>query len=158
MINEQNMTEQSWEKDSRVKCFDRSMNRRFTPSEAVDILVRKSKSIDKGTYHPINCRQNSAFLVDISKHKSWEDVKSDLNGAYDKNLRCYIWTIRTVCDENETYMKVEEERSVPVTESTRFHLVMNSRRNKSEPRLIRSLFLMKTKDGGILNDSIQCRR
>ena len=34
-----------------------------------------------------------AFLVDLSALNKWEDIKSDMNGAYPHKLRCATWTV-----------------------------------------------------------------
>ena len=54
--------------------------------EAVEILTGRMDN-KRCTKTPLKVRKNMTFLADVSSYKNWEDMKSDMNGAYPRVLR-----------------------------------------------------------------------
>ena len=89
-----------------------------------------------------------SFLVDISKNRRWEDIKSDMNGAYTHHLRTGIWTL-DVSDDME--VKILEKRKVALEVEGQFRIHINSKRNAFG--LSRSIFFLSNQDGDILHNT-----
>lgn len=62
--------------DKELPIFNTGKKARYTIPEAAEILLKNT------TKTPLRVRRNMSFLVDISKNRRWEDIKSDMNGAY----------------------------------------------------------------------------
>ena len=86
--------------------------------------------------------------MDVSKNQSWEDIKSDTNGAYIHHLRTAIWTL-DASDEME--IQILAKRKVELEMKGQFHMHINSKRNAFG--LSRSIFFLTNHDGDILHNT-----
>ena len=102
----------------------------------------------KCTRQPLKVRENACFLIDLKWLSHWEDVKADMNGVYTGVLRCGVWTVE--CKEDSYSVLARKE--TPLTSSRSYHLVINSKKNKAAPSLVRSLFLLKDRNGDFVNN------
>ena len=89
-----------------------------------------------------------SFLVDVSKLKSWEDVKSDMNGVYPVTLRVATWTVE-VAPTN--HVEILEKRKLELASNNDFHVHVHSKKNKAG--LCRSIFFLLDKGQGIVNST-----
>ena len=71
-----------------------------------------------------------------------------MNGVYNRVLRCGIWTLKL----EDGLWSVVSRKKTSLTSPTMFHLVINSKVNKAQPAFVRSLFLLKDDEGGIVGD------
>ena len=71
-----------------------------------------------------------------------------MNGVYNGVLRCGVWTVKL----NDGLWSVLSQKKIPLTSPTEFHLVLNSKRNKAEPTLVRSIFLLENESGRVVGD------
>lgn len=94
-----------------------------------------------------------SFLIDISKLSNWEDIKADRNGVYNGVLRCGIWTVACEVNQNDTSFEIIAKKKEPLHDDNQYHLMINSKRNKASPNLVRSIFLLTSKRGKIVNDA-----
>ena len=127
--------------------FEKSRTTRYTVTEALRILT-ESKAL-KCSKQPLKVRENASFLIDLKWFSEWEDIKADMNGVYNRVLRCGIWTLKL----EDGLWSVVSRKKIPLTSPTMFHLVLNSKANKAQPALVRSLFLLKNAGGGIVGDA-----
>ena len=58
------------------------------------------------------------FLVDVSSYKNWEDIKSDMNGAYPRVLRIGTWTLDI--DDDGT-VEILHKKKVPLKQESELH-------------------------------------
>lgn len=72
--------------------FEKSPTTRYTVTEALRILT-ESKAL-KCSKQPLKVRENASFLIDLKWCSEWEDIKADMNGVYNRVLRCGIWTLK----------------------------------------------------------------
>lgn len=100
---------------------------------------RKAES--EGTPLPLKVSENASFLIDLKWLSEWEDIKADMNGVYNRVLRCGVWTVNFKDD----LWSVLSQKKIPLTWPTEFHLVLNSKRNMTEPTLLSSFLLEKRK-------------
>lgn len=108
------------------------------------IMCRGNGSM-KCEQRPLRVRKNAAFLIDVTLLKNWEDVKDDMNGSYNKILRCGVWTVECVSsDEHVQYFIIAKKR-VELEGDNQYHLVIHSKGNKACPDLIRSIFLLQAR-------------
>ena len=84
-------------------------------------------------------RENLSFLINLSTYKNWEDIKSDMNGAYSHVLRIGTWTLDV--DDDGT-VEILEKKKVPLKKESEVHIHINSK--KSKFGLCRSIFLYVT--------------
>lgn len=133
--------------DKELPIFNTGKKARYTIPEAAEILL-KNTTTQKCTKTPLRVRRNMSFLVDISKNRRWEDIKSDMNGAYTHHLRTGIWTV-DVSDDME--VKILEKRKVALEVEGQFHIHINSKRNAFG--LSRSIFFLSNQDGDILHNT-----
>ena len=82
---------------------------RYTVREAAKILVQNADN-KKCTKTPLKVHCNMSFLVNVSTYKTWENVKSDMNGAYHCLLHVGTWTLDKGEDANA---EILEEKKVP---------------------------------------------
>ena len=94
-----------------------------------------------------------SFLIDTSKLSSWEDIKADRNGVYSSVLRCAVWTVACEVNQNDTSFEIITNKKETLADDNQYHLTMNSKRNKASPTLVRSIFLLTSKSGKIVNDA-----
>ena len=87
--------------------------------------------------------------MDLKWFSEWEDVKADMNGVYNGVLRCGVWTVKV----EDGLWSVVSRKKIPLTSPTEFHLVLNSRRNKAAPMLVRSVFLLENESGIVVGDA-----
>ena len=52
---------------------------------------------------PLKVRKNMTFLVEVSSCKNWEDIKSDMNGAYSRVLRIGTRTLDIDDNNNNNF-------------------------------------------------------
>ncbi len=78
----------------------------------------------------------------------WEDLKADMNGVYDGYIKCGVTTMQEI--DSKWY--VMQRKEVPISNLNEYHLLQNSRRNKSAPSLTRSIFLLKDNEGHYVNN------
>ena len=97
---------------------------------------------------PLRVRENLSFLINLSTYKNWEDIKSDMNGAYSHVLRIGTWTLDV--DDDGT-VEILEKKKVPLKKESEVHIHINSK--KSKFGLCRSIFFLSGRSGGILNDT-----
>ena len=133
--------------DKELPIFNTGRKVRYTVLEAATILIKNATS-QKCTKTPLRVRENMSFLVDISKNEKWEDIKSDMNGAYTHHLRTGIWTI-DVSEDME--VQIVEKRKMELKMKSNFHMHINSRRNRFG--LSRSIFFLSNHDGDILHNT-----
>lgn len=117
--------------------------------EAVRILLAEHHQEVKCNKTPLKPRKNLSFLIDVSKFKCWQDVKSDMNGAYSDTLRVCTWTVEV---DQEVNVDILEKKKIPLKSERVFHIYTNSMRNKAG--LCRSTFFLRGRDGEILNSTI----
>ena len=74
----------------------------MTVKEAVEILMGRmdTKRCNKT---PLKVRKNMTFLVEVSSCKNWEDIKSDMNGAYSRVLRIGTRTLDIDDNNNNNF-------------------------------------------------------
>lgn len=108
--------------------------------------------------HPLKVRQNASFLIDVSQYKNWEDVKSDMNGVYNKVLRNATWTIEVEDlvsgEDTDVNCNILHRRKECLEGKNQFHLIQHFKGNKSSPELVRSIFLLRDIDDKIVNNCI----
>lgn len=133
--------------DKELPIFYTRKKVRYTVSEAAKILLKNATG-KKCTKTPLRVRKNMSFLVDISKYEKWEDMKSDMNGAYTHPLRTGIWTIDV---SGNMEVQILAKRKMELTMKSNFHMHINSKRNKFG--LGRSIFFLSNHDGDILHNT-----
>lgn len=129
---------------------------RYKPAEAARILLQEVPTTTKCQKHPLRVRKNASFLVDTRSYTNWEDMKDDMNGVFNKVLRCAVWTVECTKDAEEGQMQfsVLEKKALRLTASNQYHLHINSRANKACPQLVRSFFHLKDASSNFVNDSV----
>ena len=115
--------------------------------EAVKILTSRMDD-KKCTKTPLKVRKNMTFLVDVSSYKNWEDIKSDMNGAYPGVLRIGTWTLDI--DDDGT-VEILHKKKVPLKQESELHIHINSKMN--EHGLCCSIIFLIEKSGTILHDT-----
>lgn len=135
--------------DEHLPIFECAKKGRYTIREAIKILLSEQPQESKCTKIPLKTRKNLSFLVDVTKYKCWQDVKSDMNGVYSDTLRICTWTV--VVDEENNVETLEKKKTELKTDRA-FHVYTNSMRNKAG--LCRSIFLLRGRDGEIVNSTI----
>ena len=133
--------------DKELPIFNSGRKVRYTVPEAVAILL-KNATTQKCTKTPLRALKNMSFLEDISKNEKWEDIKSDMNGAYTHHLRTGVWTI-DVSEDME--VQILEKRKMELKMKSNFHMHINSRRNKFG--LSRSIFFLSNRGGDIFHNT-----
>ena len=121
---------------------------RFTPSEAVEILLGREA---KCTKVPLRVRENCAFIIDSGHLASPDDVKADMNGIYNKLLKISTWTISV--DPVDATINILERKKVDIPNDAldHYHLSIHSKMN--HVGLCRSIFLLLDKHGEVANRS-----
>ena len=94
-----------------------------------------------------------SFLIDISKLSNWEDIKADRNGVYNGVLRCHVWTVACEVNQNDTSFEIIAKKKETLHDDNQYHWMINSKRNKASPTLVRSIFLLTSTSGKIVNDA-----
>ncbi|CAH3176865.1 unnamed protein product [Porites lobata] len=122
-------TDECWNNDQRIPMFEKSRTTRYTVTEALRILT-ESKAL-KCSKQPLKVRENASFLIDLKWFSAWEDIKADMNGVYNRVLRCGIWTLKL----EDGLWSVVSRKKIRLTSPTMFHLVLNSKANKAQPAL-----------------------
>lgn len=117
---------------------------RYSSMQAIRLLRHGHKPLC--TEHPTKVRGNASFVIDTRIFNNWEDVKCDLNGVYDVNIRCGVWTVNS---KNGTV--IQKSKKVPLCNGESY-LVQNIRKSKASPLLSRAIFLLQDKNGNVLND------
>ena len=92
-------------------------------------------------------RRKLSFLVDVSKLKCWQDVKSDMNGVYSQTLRIATWTVE-VYEKDQVQIL---EKKVELASDKEYHMYIHSMKNKAG--LCRSIFLLFDRDKEIVNSA-----
>ena len=134
-----------------VKTRNRAVSRNFwllLMREAVKILMENKSQ--RCTKTPLKVRRNMSFLVDVSSYQSWEDIKSDMNGAYTRPLRIGTWTIDVYPDEAS--VEILEKKKVALNKENEFHVHINSKMNAFG--LCRSIFFLTGESGEILHHTV----
>ena len=72
--------------------FEKSRAIRYTVSDAARILI--GSKAPKCSKQPLKVRENASFPIDLKWFSEWEDIKADMNGVYNRFLRCSIWTLK----------------------------------------------------------------
>ena len=116
--------------------------------EAVKILMENKSQ--RCTKTPLKVRRNMSFLVDVSSYQSWEDIKSDMNGAYTRSLHIGTWTIDVYPDEAS--VEILEKKKVALNKENEFHVHINSKMNAFG--LYRSIFFLTGESGEILHHTV----
>lgn len=136
-----------WNNDERIPIFEEGQSSRYTVDEAVRILL--DNQTRKCSKQPLKVRNNSSFIIDLKWFADWEDIKADMNGVYNGVLRCGVWTIEV----KDGAISVLARKKLPLmSPSTQYHLVINSKRNKAQPSLVRSIFLLQKENGTFVGD------
>jgi hypothetical protein len=92
-VNQPVQSSENYSGNKETPIFMSGKKERFTMTEAFNILHSEARHSSKCTTVPLCVKRNLAFLVDISKLKSKEDIKADMNGKYKKTLRSATWTV-----------------------------------------------------------------
>ena len=124
--------------------LEREKKQRYTVPEAVKILLDDQPKMSSKV--PLRVRRNISFVIDTSELNCWQDVKSDMNGVYSNTLRIATWTIDV--NENNNVEKIEKKK-VCLLHERQFHVYIHSTKNAAG--LCRSIFLLKGRDGEIVN-------
>ena len=119
--------------------------RRYSSMEAVGFLRHGQKPVC--TEHPTKVRSNASFIIGTRILNHWEDVKCDLNGVYDVNIRCGVWTV-----DSESGTIIQKKKKVIPISNSESYLVQNIRKSKANPLLSRAIFLLQDENGNILNN------
>ena len=135
-------SEDHWENDQRIPFFEKGRQERYTVQDAVNIISNESKVSRKCSRQPLRVRENASFIIDLRCFKDWEDIKADLNGVYNGVIRCGISTIEY---EDGTCRQLTR-KEVPLETDHGYHLLQNIKRNKAAPELVRSIFLLRSKE------------
>ena len=130
--------------DKDLPIFEAGKKERYTIKEAVKILLRKNEK--KCNKTPLQVRRNMSFLVDVNKLKSWQDVKSDMNGVYPVTLRVATWTVEIIGND---HVEILEKKKLELASNNDFHVHVHSKKNKAG--LCRSTFFLLDRDKGIVN-------
>ena len=134
--------------DVGMPVFRSGKNERFTPAEAVTIILQDDAV--KCNKVPLGVRGNLSFLVNTTKLNTWEDVKCDMNGVYEQVLRVGVWTVQVGEDPED--VEIVAKKRIPLEPGRKqFHPRMNSKRNKAG--LSRSIFLLEDHHGHIVNST-----
>ena len=133
--------------------FEWGRKERYQPKQAVDVLLRQAPHVKMCDRQPLGVRQNMSFLIDSSKLSNWEDIKADRNGVYSGVLRCGVWTVACEVNQNDTSFEIITKKKETLADDNQYHLTTNSKRNKASPSLVRSIFLLTSKSGKIVNDA-----
>lgn len=132
--------------DKDLPIFESGKKQRYTVKEAVQILLSENQNKCQKT--PLKVRKNLSFLVDVTKLKCWEDVKSDKNGVFPITLRIATWTVEV---EPEEDVDILEKKKVELMSGNQFHIYVNSKKNKAG--LCRSIFYLMGRDSHIVNST-----
>lgn len=132
--------------DKDLPIFESGKKQRYTVKEAVQILLSENQNKCQKT--PLKVRKNLSFLVDVTKLKCWEDVKSDMNGVFPITLRIATWTVEV---EPEEDVDILEKKKVELMSGNQFHIYVNSKKNKAG--LCRSIFYVMGRDSHIVNST-----
>ena len=97
---------------------------------------------------PLQVRRNLSFLVDVSKLRDWQDVKSDMNGVYHITLRVATWTVQVGASN---HVDILEKKKVELASDNDFHVHVHSKKNKAG--LCRSIFYLLDLDEKIVNST-----
>ena len=140
-----------WEKNPNLPLLEYGKRTRYTVSEAINVIMCRSKKEKICRERPLRVRKNAAFLVDVKSLKHWEDIKDDMNG-YNKVLRCGVWTVQ--CDvesDDHVVTEVIAKKRVELDRDNKYHMIINSKGNKVCPDLERSIFVLQDGKGEIVN-------
>lgn len=83
----------------------------------MEILTANEDS-KKFTKTPLEVRRNMSFLVDVSSYKNWQDMKSDINGAFPRIL------LRTLALEEDGSVQILQKK-VPLKKGNELHIHIN---------------------------------
>lgn len=75
----------------------------------------------KFTKTPLEVRRNMSFLVDVSSYKNWQDIKSDINGAFPRILRIVT---RTLALEEDGSVQILQKK-VALKKGNELHIHIN---------------------------------
>lgn len=120
--------------DKDLPILETGKKERYTVREVAKRLLMEQG--EKCRKIPLRVRRNLSFLVDVSKYKCWQDVKSDMNGVYSETLRIATWTVEV--DRNDQ-VQVLEKKKVELASDNEYHIYVHSTKNKAG--LCRSIFL-----------------
>ena len=73
-------------------------------------------------------RRDLSFLVDVSKFKCWQDVKSDMNGVYCETLQVATWTVEV---DTSDQVQILEKKKVELASDNEYHICVHSTKNKA---------------------------
>lgn len=142
----------NYHNDESLPIFEEDKKERYTPMEAMEILTDKSiDDVPKCTKVPLRVRANRTFLMDTTKFKQWEDIKSDMNGSYPYVLRTSTWTVNI--DEyppSQVQYNIISRKSEELKYDGQYHLKFNSKKNHAG--LCRSIILLLGQSGAVLNN------
>ena len=132
--------------DKDLPIFEAGKRERHTIKEAVKILLMDNEK--KCSKTPLQVRRNLSFLVDVSKLRDWQDVKSDMNGVYHITLRVATWTVQVGASN---HVDILEKKKVELASDNDFHVHVHSKKNKAG--LCRSIFYLLDLDEKIVNST-----
>lgn len=132
--------------DKDLPILETGKKERYTVREAAKRLLMEQGEKCRKT--PLRVRRNLSFLVDVSKYKCWQDVKSDMNGVYSETLRIATWTVEV--DRNDQ-VQVLEKKKVELASDNEYHIYVHSTKNKAG--LCRSIFLLFDRDEEVVNSA-----
>lgn len=99
----------------------------YTVSEAINVIMCRSKKEKICKERPLRVRKNAAFLVDVKSQKHWEDIKDDMNGTYNKVLRCGVWTVQCdVVSDDHVTIEVIAKKRVELDGDHKYHMIIHS--------------------------------
>ncbi|CAB4008811.1 Cyclin-dependent kinase 2, partial [Paramuricea clavata] len=89
-----NMPMRNYCNDESLPIFEQDKKERYTPMEAMEILTDKNiDNVPKCTKVPLRVRANRTFLMDTTKYKQWEDIKSDMMALIHMFSEQSTWTL-----------------------------------------------------------------
>ena len=112
--------------DKDLPIFEAGEMECYTIKEAIKILLVENEK--KCSKTPLQVRRNLSFLVDFSKLREGQDVKSDMNGVYHNTLRVATWTVEVSANN---HVEILEKKKVELTSDNDFHVHIHSKKNKA---------------------------
>ena len=151
MLLSQNPSKPSYYRDDQMlPIFQEGKKEWYTPLKAMEILLDKDiDNAPKCSKVPLRVRSNKAFLMDTTKFKQWEDIKSVMNGSFPQILRTSTWTV-----EKEGYpslfCKVISKKCEELKWEGQYHVKFSSKKNHAG--LCRSIVLLTDVAGAVVNN------
>lgn len=143
---------QFWQGDETKPVYEYGKRKRFTGCEAAAIIMN-ADSHPRCKKHPVLVRENASFLIDVSLYKDWEDVKNDMNGVFNRVLRCAVWTIKKSADGSRSF-EILRKKAVALQSSNEYHLHINSKAHKACPSFVRSIFHLTDSSSNIVLNTV----